>query len=96
MILCLAANACGMLRMRRPACRVAARRIHVAWAQGTLAYSPDPQSNLRMKPRVCRNRAGSRDPGAKGIPYRGFGLITLVGTTRDTSLWYAPTRGRRV
>ena len=31
-----------------------------------------------------------------GIPYRGLGLITLVGTTHDTSLLYAATRGRRV
>ena len=31
-----------------------------------------------------------------GIPYRGLGLITLVGTTHDTSLLYAVTRGRRV
>ena len=31
-----------------------------------------------------------------GIPYRGLGLSTLVGTTRDTSLLYAATRGRRV
>ena len=31
-----------------------------------------------------------------GIPYRGLGLITLVGTTPDTSLLYAATRGRRV
>ena len=30
-----------------------------------------------------------------GIPYKGLGLITLVGTTRDTSLLYAATRGRR-
>ena len=30
------------------------------------------------------------------IPYRGLGLITLVGTTHDTSLLYAATRGRRV
>ena len=26
-----------------------------------------------------------------GIPYRGLGLITLVGTTHDTSLLYAGT-----
>ena len=31
-----------------------------------------------------------------GIPYRGLGLITLIGTTHDTSLLYAATRGRRV
>ena len=31
-----------------------------------------------------------------GIPYRGLGLLTLVGTTHDTSLLYAATRGRRV
>ena len=31
-----------------------------------------------------------------GIPYRGLGLITLVGTTHDTSLLYVATRGRRV
>ena len=31
-----------------------------------------------------------------GIPYRGVGLITLVGTALDTSLLYVPTRGRRV
>ena len=31
-----------------------------------------------------------------GIPYRGLGLITLVGTTHDTSLLYAATWGRRV
>ena len=31
-----------------------------------------------------------------GIPYRGLGLINLVGTTHDTSLLYAATRGRRV
>ena len=31
-----------------------------------------------------------------GIRYRGLGLITLVGTTHDTSLLYAATRGRRV
>ena len=30
-----------------------------------------------------------------GIPYTGLGLITLVGTTHDTSLLYAATRGRR-
>ena len=29
-----------------------------------------------------------------GIPYRGFGLITMDGTTHDTSLLYAATRGR--
>ena len=28
-----------------------------------------------------------------GIPYRGLGLITLVGMTHDTSLLYAATRG---
>ena len=47
-------------------------------------------------PRYCRSQAASRDPGAMGIPYRGLGLITLVGTTHDTSLLYAATRGRRV
>ena len=31
-----------------------------------------------------------------GIPYRGLGLITLVGTTHDTSLMCAATGGRRV
>ena len=31
-----------------------------------------------------------------GIPYRGLGLITLVGTTHDTSLLYAATLGRPV
>ena len=31
-----------------------------------------------------------------GIRYRGLGLITLVGTTHDTSLLYVATRGRRV
>ena len=31
-----------------------------------------------------------------GIPYRGLGLITLVGTTHDTSLLYAGTPGRRM
>ena len=31
-----------------------------------------------------------------GIPYRGFGLIILVGTTHDTSPLYVATRGRRV
>ena len=31
-----------------------------------------------------------------GIPYRGLGLITLAGTTHDTSLLYVATRGRRV
>ena len=31
-----------------------------------------------------------------GIPYTGLGLITLVGTTHDTSLLYVATRGRRV
>ena len=31
-----------------------------------------------------------------GIPYRGLGLITLVGTTHDTSLLYVATRGMRV
>ena len=31
-----------------------------------------------------------------GIPYRGFGLITLVRTTHDTSLLYMATRGRRL
>ena len=30
------------------------------------------------------------------IPYRGLGLITLVGTSHDTSLLYVATRGRRV
>ena len=54
-----------------------------------------PRSNPRNHPRDCRNRAANRDPGAMGIPYRGLGLITLVGTTHDTSLWYAATRGRR-
>ena len=29
-----------------------------------------------------------------GIPYRGLGLITLVGTTHDTSLLYAGLRGQ--
>ena len=43
----------------------------------------------------CRSQAASRDPGAMGIPYRGWGLISLVGTTHDTSLLYAATRGRR-
>ena len=47
-----------------------------------------------MNPRDCRSWAASRDPGATGIPYRGLGLITLVGTTHDTSLLYAVTRGR--
>ena len=31
-----------------------------------------------------------------GIPYRGLGLITLVGTTHDTSLLYAACQGERV
>ena len=31
-----------------------------------------------------------------GIPYRGLGLIPLVGTTHDTSVLYAATRGRRL
>ena len=31
-----------------------------------------------------------------GIPYRGLGLITLFGTTHDTSLLYVATRGRRM
>ena len=31
-----------------------------------------------------------------GIPYRVLGLITLIGTTKDTSLLYVATRGRRV
>ena len=31
-----------------------------------------------------------------GIPYRGLGLITLVGTTHDTSLLYVATWRRRV
>ena len=31
-----------------------------------------------------------------GIPYWGLGLITLVGTTHDTSLWYVTARGRRL
>ena len=31
-------------------------------------------------------KAACRDPGAMGIPYRGLGLITLVGKTHDTSL----------
>ena len=31
-----------------------------------------------------------------GIPYKGLGLITLVGTTHDTSLLYAAARGKRV
>ena len=31
-----------------------------------------------------------------GIPYRGLGFITLVGTPHDTSLLYAAPRGRRV
>ena len=43
-----------------------------------------------------RSQAANRDPGAMGIPYRGLCLITLVGTTHDTSLLYAATRGRRL
>ena len=31
-----------------------------------------------------------------GIPYRGLGLITLIGTAYDTSLLYVATQGRRV
>ena len=31
-----------------------------------------------------------------GIPYRDLGLITLVGTTHDSSLLYVATRDRRV
>ena len=45
----------------------------------------NPRSNPRNHPRDCRNRAASRDTGAMGIPYRVLGLITLVGTTHDTS-----------
>ena len=48
-----------------------------------------------MNPRDCRNRAAIRDPSAMGIPYRGLDLITLVGTSHDTSLLYAATRGQR-
>ena len=47
-------------------------------------------------PCYCRSQNASRDPDAMEIPYRGLGLITLVGTTHDTSLLYAATRGRRV
>ena len=48
------------------------------------------------KARNCRTWAASRDPGVIRIPYRGFGLIILVGTIHDTSLLYVSTRGRRV
>ena len=56
----------------------------------------NPRSIESNYPRYCRSQAGSRDPGAKGIPYRRLGLITLVGMTHDTSSLYASTRGRRV
>ena len=61
----------------------------------TPTFSTNHQSTLRVNPRVCRSRAASRDPGAMGIPYAGLGLITLVGTTHETSLLSAATRGRR-
>ena len=56
----------------------------------------NPGSNPRNHPRDCYNWAASRDPGVMGIPYRGLGLNTLVGTTHDTSLLYMATRGTRV
>ena len=46
-----------------------------------------------MNPYECRSRAANREPGAMGIPYSGLGHITPVGTTHDTSLLYAATRG---
>ena len=84
--------------MRNPTYRAA---IHspcpspVAVARGHVSIHLTPQSNPRMNPRDCRNQVAIRDPGAMGIPYRGYGLITLVGRTHDTSLLYAVTRGRR-
>ena len=47
-----------------------------------------------MNARACRNRAAIKDPGALEIPYRGLGLITLAGTTHDTSLSYTATCGQ--
>ena len=58
---------------------------HGAGTGGPPQYC-NPQSKPRNYPRDCRNRAACRDAGAMGIPYRGFGLITLVGMTHDTSL----------
>ena len=55
----------------------------------------NPRSNPTNHPRDCHNRAAGRDPGVMGIPYRGLRLITLVGTTHNTSLLYVATRGRR-
>ena len=65
-------------------------------ATGTHTYPLDPQSNPRRNPLDCRNRAAIRDPSAMGILYRDFGLITLVGTTHDTTLLYAATRGKQL
>ena len=44
------------------------------------------QSNPRINPCACCSQVASTDAGSMGIPYRGLGLITLVGTTHDTSL----------
>ena len=56
----------------------------------------NPRSIPSNYPRNYRSQAARRDPGVIGIPCRGLGLITLVGTTHDTSLLYVGTRGRRV
>ena len=56
----------------------------------------NPRSIPSNHPRNCHNRAAGRDPGVTGIPYRGLGLIPLVGTTHDTSLLYVATQGKRV
>ena len=84
--------------MRIPTYRATTRSpwpTPVALAEGHVRIHLTPQSNPRMNPRDYRNRAATRDPGAMAIPYRSLGLITLVGTTRATSLLYAATRGRR-
>ena len=70
-----------------PACCSSSRSLQ-RWRRCRLppCRPVNPRSNPRNHPRDCRNRAAGTDPGVMGIPYRGLGLITLVGTTHDTSL----------
>ena len=66
---------------RCPSCQATTRPNPVARVQGYQHIQPTP----RVNPRDCRNWVANGDPGAMGIPYLGLGLITLVGTTHDTS-----------
>ena len=90
-LLAVPATPCNTPWGRRNACTV---------APATTSPAPTQTVHPRCIPsnhsQHCRSQAASRDPGATGIAYRGLGLITLVGTTHDTSLLYAATRGRRV